>query len=597
MHRKTRLPVAIAVLVLLVSSIAAASTASAEPDDPATGFAGTQQMPPETIDVHIDASAPAQGADGTEAHPYPTLHWGMYIANWARGLGHPIRVVIAPGTYREPMSVIDAGEDPPPLVIEAEVPGTVVVSGADVETRWTPVTDRPGAFTAPWTTNWGLSKLPDWGGYEANVSEGARRRENVLIDGVPLRQVLSADALTPGTFSVDEAGDQLLMAPPAGTDLQASTVEVATRTSVLTISQTRDVILRGLTFETGAAGFEHHMAYITDSADVLVEDTTFRHSSWHGLGFSRVARITVRDSHFVDNGGNGLNTNSTTDAVIEGNEISRNNVRGWANGWSGWSVAGSKNLRLTNAVFRGNTYVDNQARALWLDTDIQNVLVDREQASGNYKDGILIEAAQGPVTVRDSSYVWNWAAGISFGPASDVTVERTTMANNGLSQILFEHDRERTFPDRVTGEQVTLRDFSGLTFRDNTVVSDGSHPMGATPLVATRWIPIQDWRPLLSAGEITAEGTTWEHVPEVIGFWITGDTSYTLDEWAADTGDGDTATTTTTTSTTTSTTTTVQPTTTTTTAPSVTKGKGSKDGGSTPSIVEVSPTKGGKGRP
>ena len=198
---------------------------------------------------------------------------------------------------------------------------------------------------------------------------------------------------------------------------------------------------------------------------------------------------------------------------------------------------GIEELRLTKAVFRDNVYVDNKARGLWLDTDIRDVLVDGERASGSYKDGILIEAAQGPVTVRDGDYSRNWGAGVAMGTVADITVQGTTMANNGLSQVFFEHDRVRTFTDRVTGEEVTLRDFDDLTLTHNTIISDGSSPMGATPLVATRWIPIKDWRALLGNGEITATGNTWRHAPKAIPFWIKGDTSFGLSEWSSLTGD------------------------------------------------------------
>lgn len=543
---------------------AEATDADLRPGDPASGYAGPE-LPAEPWTLHVRPGASTAGVDGTEVHPFPTMEWALAIATGLRQQGNAVRVVLAPGVYRETLAVGNAGQDPPPLVVESAAPGAVFVTGADVETRWTPVEGAPALVQAPWEQDWGLAAVPQsWASSNVGVSDGVRRRENVFIDGTPLAQVQRLEDVSPGAFWVDEAGDRIVMRPPTDvSDVDRHLVEVAQRPFAMRISGgAANVTVRGIVFEGAAAPFERHMAYVTDSRNVRIEDNVFRHSSWGGLGFGTVEHATVRGNHTTDNGGNGLDTYKTTDVVIEGNVITGNNVRGARNGYFGWSVAGSKNLLLSQAVFRGNVYSGNLARALWLDTDVRDVLIDGDLACHNHRDALYVEAVQGPVTIQDTTYCENGGAGIAVGTSGNLTVRGSTIADNVRGQLLLTGDRQRSWLDRVLGSLVTLGDFEDITLIDNELTSTGAAPIVTSPVMT-----IDEFRTQLRAGEIRASGNTWSR-PDLASSIQISSKIFPLAEWDALTGD--TASPTTTTTTTAPTTTTTVAPTTTTTAPTST---------------------------
>ena len=112
--------------------------------------------------------------------------------------GTPTKILLAPGVYREGELVIDGtkigGEAfSTPLVIEAEKPGSVTISGADVfpAKDWKAVKDASGkvvAYEHPWPYDFGF--CPTGNKNYNPKSPYEHRREVAKINGVPLRQVL-----------------------------------------------------------------------------------------------------------------------------------------------------------------------------------------------------------------------------------------------------------------------------------------------------------------------------------------------------------------------------------------------------------------------
>lgn len=498
-----------------------------------TNHAGAAPSNDNVVTLHVDdvtLTADSDWPDGTTAKPFPEIKWAVAHAQDFREDGHAVRILVQPGVYRETVTIGSAGANPP-LAIESTVPGGAVVTGSDVEQRWTPVTGT-AYFDAPWTENWGLSPVPS--SWNREVPDGVRRREAVFIDGRPLVQVLSEAELTaPNTFYVDEDADRIRMHPPAGvTDLGDHIVEVARRDRALRIQgQAKSITVRGLVFEAAAAPFEDHMVYVTDASNVVFERNTFRHSSWSGLGFASTTDIAVRGNRAVDNGGNGIDTYRTTRALLESNHMSGNNVRGARHGWVGWSVAASKHLLVADATFRDNTYTGNFARGLWLDTDVRNVRVVGDRSCNNARDGLFIEATQGPVTIEDTVYCNNGGAGILVGTSANITVRNTTMAGNDYGQLVFAGDRSRQFLDRFTGGLIEIGDFENWGLHGNTFTSTDD-----TPLIYSPVIPIDEWRQLLENGEIKADDNTWNR-PTMEGAIRIRNENFPMEEWRALTGD------------------------------------------------------------
>lgn len=517
-------------IFLFATVFASQASASTTGTDPADG-AAIAELPDDTLVFHVDASAPLIAAtDGSAEHPLPSLAWGMIFADYYRENGSAVRLVVAPGTYRETLTIGWAGDEPQPLVIESEVPGAAIVTGADLATA---VTDLgSGLASVPWANDWGLSPVPS-GWSSVNVPEGIRRREAVLVDGQPLVQVLSEAAVVPGSFYADEVGDRLVIGKPDGVvDLGQHVVEVSQRQRTLQIQgRARSVAIDGMVFEAGAPRLGQAMAYVSDSSEVLLEGNTFRHSSWTGLGVCCTHGVTIRDNTVHDNGGNGVDTYKTHDLVVEDNVVNANNVRGGRHGYVGWSVAGAKNLLLRGAVFRNNTFKDNHTRGLWFDTDVADVLVDRVVSCNNRTDGMFIEAVQGPLTVQNSTFCDNGRAGILTGTSRGITVRGSTFTNNSYGQLVFAGDRSRSWIDHVTGLLIQVPDFEDWSLVENTFRSDG-----ASRLIYSPNIPIDDWRRHLGNGEITASRNTWTHPDMSKANQINGH-AFSMAEWSDLTGD------------------------------------------------------------
>ena len=528
--RRFRILVVLITVILAVAAVppALATTGSAgvEPADGSKDLT----LPADATVLHVDDDA-SVFPDGSAELPFPTISWAVAYGQMLRRHGQAVHIIVHPGVYRETVTVGWAGDDPAPLVIESEVPGSATVTGADLESRWTSV-DGSGVFAAPWDQTWGLAPIPSsWVG--VRVPEGVRRREAVFVDGHALAQVLEGSELTPGSFMVDQAAGRLLMSPPAGvTSLDGHVVEVARRDAALRIKGlAHSVAVKGFVFESAAAAFEHYMAYVSDSTNVVIEGNTFRHSSAGGLGVCCTDGITVRDNRAVDNGGNGIDTYRAHDAVIEGNVISDNNARGARFGYTGWSAAGSKHLLLHDAVLRGNTYEHNYARGLWFDTDVVDVVVDGDRSCHNGRDGLFIEAVQGPLTVQHSVFCTNDGAGIAVGTSGNVLLARSILADNRDGQLVFVGDRTRSWTDHVTGARVTMGDFADWTLRDNWFASSGSAPLVSSPVIS-----YADFDALLRAGEISASGDQW-YRPSMAEAIVLRTDDYSMKDWRRYTGD------------------------------------------------------------
>ena len=119
------------------------------------------------------------------------------------------RFVFAPGVYRTALRMTRSGTAEAPIVLEAAETGTVVITGADRVTGWTAVPEQPGVFGRELD----LSHLVP----EAKFGPLLSRREQVFVDGQPLRQVLHEDQLRPGTFCVVDAEKRVLIFPQAFT--------------------------------------------------------------------------------------------------------------------------------------------------------------------------------------------------------------------------------------------------------------------------------------------------------------------------------------------------------------------------------------------
>jgi hypothetical protein len=119
-------------------------------------------------------------------------------------------VHIATGVYREAVSLEQSGTAEHPVRFEAELAAQVVVTGADRLTKWRkePSDSGENLYSADWPHRFiGWSKTGTHPGDDYHQLIG--RAEQVFVNGYALRQVLSFDKLTRGTFFADNEGKRL----------------------------------------------------------------------------------------------------------------------------------------------------------------------------------------------------------------------------------------------------------------------------------------------------------------------------------------------------------------------------------------------------
>ena len=179
-------------------------------------------------------------------------------------------------------------------------------------------------------------------------------------------------------------------------------MEVAVRPKLFAASDKTNIVLRGIIFQHANTALDEPAVRFYESSDILVEDCQFRWNNWGGLGLGRSRNVTARRNGASHNGGTGIGTWKTNTLVFEDNETSHNNWRGKKGGFTGWAVAGMKNLYMHGGIFLRHKSVDNQTHGIWFDTDCENILVNEAVFCSNLRYGIYLEANQGPITIRNS---------------------------------------------------------------------------------------------------------------------------------------------------------------------------------------------------
>ncbi|NJL54245.1 hypothetical protein HC928_03015 [bacterium] len=440
---------------------------------------------PATADVtiYVDPANPNASdiGPGTLDIPKATVDVALREAVDNRRNQLSTRILLAPGIYREELRYNGSQEPAPaaPIIIEAIEPGTVTFSAADVFTDWTRPDPNLPIYTHDWRNDWGLMDNP-WGEDNENayMAPIVRRREAVFVDGQPLRQVLARQELAPGTFVVSEANDTLTIWLEQDIDLGAATVDVAMREFAMRFENVDNLALRGLRFTYAAARVDGAPLVIRESSNILIEDSEFLWSNWAGFDIRRVNNLTIRDTVANHNGVRGMGAFRVFNLWVENAENNYNNWRGAMGDFNTWD-SGQKFLLIHQGVFRNYRAEHNEGIGLWLDFDIRDVLVEGATLCDNYLAGLFIEAAPGPVVVRDSTICENRAqaqqtfmnGGVFSTNSAQVTLENNRIYGNEFAQVrLTEPDRFRTVTNFQTDEsqQVTLE---GWTLRGNLIAT------------------------------------------------------------------------------------------------------------------------------
>jgi hypothetical protein len=310
----------------------------------------------------------------------------------------------------------------------------------------------------------------------------------VFVNGFLLTQVSSRAAMTNGTYFVDDTNRLLYVQNRAGVVASNAFYEVAERSNLLNVASSgsytvANVALRGLEFRAAASPVAGTAAKFANATNLLVDQCTFDWNNWSGLSFSACSGVTVRDSLANQNGTMGIEVGyHEKNIVVDGVQTCFNNWRGAWGGFTGWSIAGIKALNIHNGLFRNHVAVGNLTYGLWLDYDNKNVFIEHCVYNGNRKDGLQLEATEGPVRIQQCvSSRGQGQFALLMQNAQNVSVANCEFNASGTSSgsgdIGCSVSTSRSVTDWETGTQYTLWS-SNWSLLNNACRSAGSSQFG-----------------------------------------------------------------------------------------------------------------------
>ena len=394
--------------------------------------------------------------------------------------GQSVRVVLPPCIYREQLSISDVHSGSIEFV--AQVPGTAVISGADVFAGWS---QSGEIWSHAWTLDFGLHWPSNWPS-RLPQDELLKRVETFFVNGRRLTQVSSFDELIEESFFIDEGRDLAFIKTQI--DLNNALVEGTVRQRAIQIDRAENIAIHGIREEYAASGIQADPAVVVvNSANILLEDMVIRDNSGIGLAVWTTEFITTRRVQFLDNGYTGYNAYKAKGLLSEDDTVSGSNWRGFPFGMVGYAIAGFKHLKTHGAVYRRLTAIANLTRGFWLDFDIADVVIEDSRWCGNSTEGAFLEAIQGPLLIRRLTVCDNSKPGILISTVRNITIEDSQFGNNGRAQIHFSGSATRNVTDFETGEQFVLStDFWEVT--NSNLSAFGNQTILSGPLLPPNFV-------------------------------------------------------------------------------------------------------------
>lgn len=458
------------------------------------------------------------GGNGQKATPFKTVKEAVVKAKKLIIENTPVRISILPGTYREGEFRIEAIGDAL-LVIEAEKPGTVTITGSDIfpADKWKKVTDKQGKifYETAWIHDFGFNP----GGWKVYNPKNPyeHRRELVFINGQPMRQVLlekytydpkpkegktdsfkgvpqnvkkygiytylgkaGPEILPPGSFGVyerDENGNKLCLRLPEGVKLENAKIEIAVRSHLLWVFKKSNFVLRGITFQHAANRIEAHKAVMIgrwwrtdwtkfEGKNVLIEDCIFQYNNGNQLSLTHIRDITLRRNRIVYGAYGGLNIAFSQNLLMEDNDTSFNNWR--VSG--GWAAGAIKIHQAIDTVIRRHTSIGNETGAgLWFDISCGDTLIEDAILIGN-RMALDWEISRG-MLVKNSILADSITGNLAVISGMDVVLENCILSGSpGVGQIIFQ-SANRDANDKIY-PAIGRKDAPGKYYLDRLELKD-----------------------------------------------------------------------------------------------------------------------------
>ncbi|MBZ5597925.1 MAG: choice-of-anchor D domain-containing protein [Acidobacteriia bacterium] len=439
----------------------------------------------ETTSYWVDVNNGSDSNPGTQSQPFKTIAYAAAVAeaNTASGT----KVTINPGIYREAIGLSTTGQSTTfPITLEAATTATAILNGADIFTGWQPYSGNAKIYTNAWPYQYGLCSS-DTGGapFEQDI---VLRREMVIVTPnggtpMPLTQVLSLAQMQQGTVYVDEAGGTIYIWPANGTNLNTATVEVATRPNLISISNTSQIVLRGLTFQYANSCRTDAAVPVYNSNNILIDSDFFYWNNAQGVALTADRNTTVQNTIANHNGQGGISGYQTLQGVWSGNTTNFNNWRGSQGAYYLWSSAGFHPYANHDDTVAGHTSIFNQTFGVHFDTDNMNIVASGMVLSENLLAEGFVEKSEGPITIS-SSYMCNGnpvtgpnSIGFEARNSENITLSGDLIADDNSELTIFGVAGGILVTNWQTGQVYNLVT-KNMSNTGNTIVGN---TLGSTP--------------------------------------------------------------------------------------------------------------------
>lgn len=435
--------------------------------------------------IYVNASTGSNSNPGTSSKPLKTIQAGVNKAISYAKSGIGSKVVVAPGTYRETVTV--SYKSYVPITVQASTTGTAIIDGANLLTGWRKASTYVYEYT--WTDTVSGCPLPS--GWYSGMPPIVRANEVLFVNGAPMTQVMSASQLRAGTFYVNQSYDQVQVYPPSGTDMSTARVEISSRRATLAVDGSRDLVFRGLVFQHAASCMNQTGATVGSSSEILMDSDQANWNNWGGLGVSNSTNITVENTTGSYNGGSGLSGYEDLDSLWQNNETDYNNWRGAQVGLYDFAQGGTKLMRAHTAHVTGQKSYNNASQGLWFDTDNENITISGAKLIGNLVGNLQLEANEGPVSVSSSTFCSG--GGVQLINTAGITMTGNTFYNNGGQSF---QNGQLFLAGKSGGREVTNWQTGSVTnvYTKNAKLSGNSFiAVGSNQYVFNTYLSGTDW--------------------------------------------------------------------------------------------------------
>ncbi len=350
-------------------------------------------------------------------------------------------VIVHGGVYREHVTVTESGTAQSPIRFIAAPGEQVVVTGADEITEWERVDSHSHIYRTPWPYVFTRQTSLTHPGDDYHLLIG--RAEQVLTDGYLLRQVLSRERMSRGSFYVDLDNKCLYAWGYSNEPFDRRVrIEASTRGRIWE-SRGAHVHLRGIRFRYAANLAQLGAVQLSGDYGV-VEDCVFERANACGVSFV-AQHLVARRCTFQDNGQLGFGGGRPHHLLLTECICRGNNTKKY---YRHWEAGGNKIALARGVVFEKSIFAENRGSGIWFDIGNEDCVVRNCLIADNEEAGIFYEISYG-LHAHDNVIVGNGFTG-------------TPVAGGLLCGIAVANS-----PGCVIERNIIVGNRSGISYREN----------------------------------------------------------------------------------------------------------------------------------